>query len=633
MTPKMPSVNLGASDEHRMPVAAETGTASGDASDGGVDEVKAPGESYEDSLEAILLQASVVPPTSNLAGSKLLGSKTLMGIGIDGLDLSAIRAAYAKAKGEGERKDEIDGKTPITDVHATERDQAYAGGTGGGGKRPDMVAQVDPDAAVRNGAISRTSLGTGAGLSQAEQHKGQSEAPRGTTLIDDVAQALNLQASEYRDRARGRLPGMPSQNALPVEPAGLSTAASERREAEFEDPDDGPTALTPGVAPVVDERDEGVRAAELSARQGGESRAFDEATIVTSAWQAGARPDTRRSGLPRISGAPVGPVPAAAGFSAGGAARTATPPAGLSPPASGSVRLPTPTPGHPLPTLPAPTIGRSSLQSGMPTSIAMTRSDSELTATAPSTPISLEASRRVMANIAAPRGSGRVSSRAAGSVTEPVIRSFSTMPFLLKAHIKIATVSLAGLIAVTFAGGLLVGMLVWKGQGRVESAVTPRAVTPVQVTGAVAQPPVPSVERPGQAVVAGSSATAPRPDEAASVAAAAGPTVPSAAAEVKKEGRVQGANTPLAPDTESEQSTGAAGSNRRTVAVSRGVGTRGSAPIPPANDTASSSKPLVAKPVTRPAPSPGSKPIANNAAGKTAAKSKAKPAWHDPFAD
>jgi hypothetical protein len=667
MTPKMPSANLGRvgpSDEQGVADAA------GEASEGVGKDIKATGESYEDSLEDILLQASAVPPPAKPSGakpsgakpsetkptgSKLLGSKTLMGFGIEGLDLSALRATHAKVKSESQGMAESQSRaenemnTPIVQMDDAEVHKADALSTAAVSMHRETGETGSSEAMDRSDDSFKGSAAAGAVPPQPQEQDQRSQAagpaagqharPRGTTLIDDVAQALNVQASEYRDRARGRLPGMPSSKAQPIGAAALSNAASGRTEAAFEDPDDGPTALTPGVPPV-DEHHAGAGDTDLSPIQGPENPVERDTVVVAPMWLTGAKPDSRPFTLPRIAGVPAGSGPAPSGPPAAVASRTVTPSGGPSPSASGSVRLPTPTPGHPLPTLPAPTGGRSSSPAGMPTSIAMTRADSDLTATAPSTPISLEASRRVMANNAMPVASGRAAARGQGSVTEPVIRSFSTMPFLLTAHIKIATLSLAGLIAVTFAGGLLVGMLVWKGQGRVDSATNSRMAPPAGSPAAPAHP-----QPPGQVIVAGSSASPPRATEAAPVAASSGPVAPATGPVVPAMGpvvpamegsgsRTERATTPGASDSETEtEAARTAGVSNRKSGGSRVMGARGPSPVAPTADApASASKSLAPRPA-RPAPAVGSKPMATNAASKPAVKSKAKAAWHDPFAD
>ncbi len=411
--------------------------------------------------------------------------KTLMGISIEGLNLPGIRPS---AKADLETAPAEHGTNGTLPESPVSKDAS---------KLPEIV-----EARV------------------ASPHPGDEREVTG--LLDEVAQALNVQASEYRDRARGRLPGMPTVASAPGAGANAnsnSNAAVGQAQAEFEDPDDDGAVLTPAVISVVDGTEDEILVG---------TDASDEATVATGSVQAPGVPpghaattkpfDSKSTKVPPVPGMgfasssplqPVGPPPGVA------AARPTTPGAGLALPSSGRVRLPSPVPGMSVPGLPGPSGGRATLPPGTMSPFTGARlSSHDLTATSPSTPISLGSARRPSGAVSVSTGrrSGRASTtRGNARPTDPVGRpaARSPLPAILTAHVRLATVNLAGLVALTFAGGLLVGMLVWRGQGRnerIEPVPSPRTMTSIPSSASVVAEPVVEVAKPA---VVPSSGTAP----------------------------------------------------------------------------------------------------------------------------
>jgi hypothetical protein len=218
-----------------------------------------------------------------------------------------------------------------------------------------------------------------------------------------------------------------------------------------------------------------------------------------------------------------------------------------------------------------------------------------------------------------------------------LLSSLPELPEVLTAHVKLATVSLAGLIAVTFAGGLLVGMLVWRGQGRVDQTVTRRGV-PAAASQEEATPA--TAGAPAAGAQAASTASARTETNAASATTAGGglttpevklPNPPPAETAVPA---TEAIVTPIATGAATDDDPAAKQPARRPTAALRAPRPRRPAAPPSAADTApAAAKPVAAKPAARPAAAATSKPVATNAAPKPAPKSKPKSTWHDPFAD
>lgn len=599
----------------------------GDATDGDATEgLKSPeaSDDADDSLEAILLQAGAKPPEA--AAPKALGSKTLMGIGIEGLNLPALLRAEEKKRKVGKKsaRTEAEPDVPVDDL-------------------------VEEDAAATNPASE-------AAMASSPENK------HATSLLDDVAQALNVQASEVRDRARGRLPGMPASGAGASKPMlPMTIQQPGQRQAEFEDPSEGPTALTPGMIAIADAE----KAAGQKSALDAELEAEEEAVVLGHAVQSGsakyvqARTSESRPvavppvpGLPTASPAVVGPPP-------GVALKLPTPAGGLPLPLSGRTRLPTPVPGAPGQPVP-PSVAAISYQT-LPFGIASARV-SDLTATAPSTPISLEASRRFAASANASIAADAVPVRRTLRITAPVRRFATVLPAVLTAHVKLATLSLAGLIAVTFAGGLFVGIQVGKGPGRAEPSPATHVVTSTPVPSPAPAPTTPAnpTATTATTTTTGSAVPAAPAPAASPSGAASGAVIPAA----EPGAAMPPSETVVAPLPEPQPSEAASDSKpiRRSAAVVRAPrprktvasGTATDFPLPgpkvaavkptahPAPGATTASKPMATSATSKAVATGTAKPVANNATGKpmannstakAAAKSKTKTTWHDPFAD
>ena len=573
-------------------------------------------ESDAPSAEAIFSEEDARPPDTEAetkaevaadgeaaaggASVKEYGSRTLMGFRLDGLSLAGLRASAEEQPSEFEAEEKAEEKAEATTEEKTPEEQSAGTSTVENKASGDGDDEEDPP--VLDG--ERTLVVEAKMLTRPSS----TSDTQVTSLLEEVAQALDLQASEYRDRARGKLPGM----SAPSPAAPLAVLGSS--DLEFEDADE-PTALTPGDKSAA----EGTTRNERAPIGGRDVDADDEAVVLgpaSSSKSPAAGTDGRSGRFPPIPGlsgpaaaGPVGPHP--------GATRSATPTSGLSLSSSGRVRLPTPPGSNTIP----PPSGRLSLPPGMMTAPVIPGRLSSMSLDSAGIAAAREASRRVSASAAA-SGSGRASKGRMARVTQPVLQASRQMPAVLAAHVKIATVSLAGLIAVTFAGGLLVGMLVWRGQGR--AGVEPVAAT--APTGAESGAPSTAPGLAGPAKVptgvvmpvgatglgAGAASGAPR-----------GPAGPGIATEAIV--------TPIAAEAAAAE-TAPPPPPRRAMATAPRV--RRPTPAPATTDTAAlfPKAPTIAKPVT-PAPAAAAKTVASNAPTKAAPKSKAKTTWHDPFAD
>jgi hypothetical protein len=592
MSQKPPSSSRGESDQE---------VSSADPSDTASDLTRSEesGESYDDSLEAILLQAGARPPES-VAAQKFAGSKTLMGVGIEGM--ASFRAALSAG---ANKTATVDGPGAANAANSP--------------KIPGAAGSDTTDRATANLLDNLEANLPGAKASEEKQV---------TSLLDEVAQALNVQASEYRDRARGRLPGMPapgSGGSMAAKSAGADSGDG----VEFEDPDEVQTSLTPGVISVVDETDDLGNDIDLVSVAEDKRSPADSAIVLAPVFSpaSGRKPESRPTSVPPVPGlslavnasGPVGPPP-------GVSTRSATPATGSPPSMSTSarVRLPTPAPGLSIPALPSP-VGRLTLPLGINSPVGSAgAAGNDLTATSPSTPISLEASRRLSSGrSAATSDSGRVSSRNRARITEPVapLGNGSSLPAVLTAQVKLATVNLAGLIAVTFAGGLFVGMMVWRGQTRTEPVSTAHVATTTNAPAAVAVPAAPTP------TTAPATANNTPPTPGVATAAALGST--------------EAIVTPM--PSEHAATDDAANANKlaahRPTAALRAPRVRRPTPAPVVADTAALFPKAAAKPQAPRAAVPASasgaaaKTVATNSPAKPAAKAKTKAAWHDPFAD
>ncbi|MEP6654056.1 MAG: hypothetical protein ABJA82_11905, partial [Myxococcales bacterium] len=462
-------------------------------------------EAADDSLDSILLAVGA-QPLQRSANASSAGEPTTLMAGDDhaAQNLDSDENEQTETGDEARRLDAIAADLRAASVKAASVKAASVEdgpgsdvdfGGAGGGERRETKQEANTPALIESKLTSQP----------------PADEPQTASLLDDVAQALNVQAAEYRDRARGRLPGMPGTPS--AAPGNLAEPSSD---AEFEDPEESEdgeiAALTPGIISV--EEDTGAVAFQSS--QGNEGDPAQEVTQKVASGSLSAvqappagsgaslkgmeRGDSsdvgESSGLDirsadrgdtRVDNRPTVKVPPVPGISLGatspsvgpppGVSRPTTPVSGLSLSSLGRMRLPTPAPGSAV-GLPPPS-GRITLPPGTMAPLPSARVRGDLSDTMPATPFSIEASRRNTAGMPIGSGSGRVSTRGTSRVTEPVIHrpTPSSFAVLLTAHVKLATLNLAGLIALTFAGGLLVGMLVWRGQGRGEQPAGSRSLT------------------------------------------------------------------------------------------------------------------------------------------------------------
>ena len=414
-----------------------------------------------------------------------------------------------------------------------------------------------------------------------------------TSLLDEVAHALNAEASQHRAQARAKAP---SGTSLP----GTPVIAANKSDFEFEDPDDGPTALTPGAlatgedVSLDDEEDE-------------------EAVVLGPAKKPESRADGTHTPFSMVSGrsssgpTSLGPPPGAAGM-----ARTTTPHGGLPIPVppSGRVRLPTPVPGRSA-AIPAPTSGRTTLQLGLAGASA-------------ADPDALFAGTSAADSPRKTTGSGKTITRTpSGGVPDPMGPQTTDpipaggLPAFMQATVKLAAPRFAGVVAVTFIGGLLIGRLVSKGPTDVPRPPEPPVATapaaPVVVPGT---PPASSAVAP--TAVAPAAPAAPAPTAATAPVGTTAPIV----APIAEEKPVEGI---------------AANDDAAAKPLGRRPGPKARAKKAATDVTAAEDMfPKQPKPAVAPkAPSAASgpsKPMANNGA-KAGAKPKSKSTWHDPFAD
>lgn len=585
-----------------------------EAREASADEASSSAEASADEASSNEASSSNEEAGSKDADAKNLGSRTLMGIGLEAFRPTTTSAATddsndGVAAPSGSQQEEADG------VSAKSSDDDS-----------DDASDVSPEDLTPT--VIRPDLAAAA----------RNEDTQVTSLLDEVAQALNLQASEHRDRALGKLPGLTastSNRTRAPSPGPVRAGMALTDGAEFEDPDDGPTSLTPGILSDADVHE---TSDDLELTATGEDQ--DDAVVlglVGANKSAGA--DGRLGKLPPIPGL-SGPVSSLVGPPPG-AARAQTPASGLTPtPASGRVRMPSPAPG--VPSIPPPS-GRLSLPPGLvSTPVIPSPQQSQIVLSAPVGAVLGDSSRRV-SNLLT-RRSGRTDKSGSVRLTPSGLSgaaALPAMPAVLAAQVKIATVSLAGLVAVTFAGGLLVGMLVWRGSGRSESprvagSVEPASFAPVAKAPAIV--PVPPAERVQPTVVTTVPTVAVLPTNAVPAAAGAVPVRAAAPNGATTEAIV----TPIAavaaaaadaPPTDAKPVARRAVASRQPPRVRR----------PPTEaDAEAQAAPPVAAAAPKPAPvAPAAAPpaapkaVASNAPAPKPVAPKAKPktTWHDPFAD
>ncbi|HEY4184246.1 MAG TPA: hypothetical protein VGP07_04220 [Polyangia bacterium] len=491
-------------------------------------------------LEAILSKSDgdddpVVPVSG-------VGTKTLMGIGISGLPLPPPVARAAKT-------DADDHPVSVDDMFDDDDE-------------PDAVTTVSGE----------------------DQKVGD--------LLDEVAEALNVQAAESRGRAIGGLPGM----SAPAERASRAADAASMPtddEFEFEDPDDGPTTLNSGGD--VDGED-----VDLA----GDDE--EEAVVLGPAKLPGAHPIP----IPAPSLARAAhPVPGG-GPPAGLAAKRATPFAGLPAatlptfPAPGSprVRLPTPAPGRAAASIPAPAGTRSGPPHGTPVDGV------------PQAPSHGDSSRRSAAR--GTSGASEKSGSASAAVRTSLTSAMESASVVLKKDVKFRVASFGGVVGATLVVGILIGRAVLGG-GKATPAAEGSGDSPaakVAKAEEAAKPaPASAAQPPAGTVVANAAPVAAVP---IAVGGQPGPGTPVVAPASPVE-EAPGTAAPMAFDPQPIHKRRA----RRATLVAK-------------EDSASKvgpSKPTARNTVTA-APTKGTKAPAATSA-KSSPTKKGKSTWHDPFAD
>jgi len=441
-------------------------------------------------------------------------------------------------------------------------------------------------------------------------------------LLDEVAQALNVQAAETRDRAIGRIPS-PGANAPGARGSMKTPLVRTAEEFEFEDPDDGPTTLNAG--------DGKLEAAGGQVGQEDDDEEDDEESVVLG---PGVRSDGKREA--RLTGSHPG------ANLAGTAGRTALPvPAvpmpGSAAPGSSRTTRATPFAGLPaatLPTFPAPGSGRTRLPTPAPgTALGVAGATSAArTAPPPGAPLAArdDSPGALLVDVTAGRQSGRASAPSAtlaaaessgrnGAVEEPHPSALSSARVileqaLLKKDLKFRAISFGAIVLGVFVGGLFIGHSVIKGNLETTSTASPAQPASGAAPGVTAPRPM------GSTVVAPVAPAAPAANPATRTAPTAVVTnVPP------------NAEQPAVPAANSNAPTGAVGESavagaaqmqfdeqparKRRPHRAATVSTE-DLDVPPAPKRVASAAPPVSKAPT---------------AGKSGPKKKST--WHDPFAD
>jgi hypothetical protein len=420
-------------------------------------------------------------------------------------------------------------------------------------------------------------------------------------LLDEVADALKVQAAESRERAIGRAPEASAPGHVPG-PAKTPVVAKST-EFEFEDPEDGPTTLN-----STDEAN-GLIAAAAS------NRDEDEEAVVLG-------PATRRgdshpnSSLPGGAARATLPAPPMPGTRVPGANLRATPFAGLpaptlpvfAAPPSGRVRLPTPAPGHPM-GVPTPGSGRSAVSSGSPP--AGTPDAGALSGFGLS-----ESSRRItrasgpgLTLGAGPAGAASEASaghRALGLVAEPLSAALSSASTILKKDVRFRLASLAAIVLVTFVGGLLIGRAALSGKEPEAQPTVARAADPVPAPAPTKDLAKSAAADPSKGLAAAPTAVVTAPPEKPKIEPVAPPPATVAEAAPTGVGPMQFEPQPIHKRRA-----------RRAVA--------------PANDDPSLASGPKGPVRVASIGTPPSAPTKGTTAGKSTPKKKST--WHDPFAD
>jgi hypothetical protein len=417
-------------------------------------------------------------------------------------------------------------------------------------------------------------------------------------LLDEVADALKVQAAESRERAIGRAP----EASAPGHARGAANTpvVAKSTEFEFEDPEDGPTTLN-----STDEAN-GLIAAAASNRDEDE-----EAVVLGPATRRGdSHPNASLPGGTTRATLPAPPMP---GTRVPGSNLRATPFAGLPAPTlpvfpappSGRVRLPTPAPGHPT-GVPAPGSGRSAVSAGSPpagTPDAAALSGFGLPES------SRRTARASVAGLALGAGTaseGSARHRALGLVAEPLSAALSSASTILKKDVRFRLASLAAIVLVTFAGGLLIGRAALRGKEPEAQPAVARAADPVP-------PPAPAKDLANGAAA----------DPTKGGAAAPAPVVTAAPAEKPK---IEPVAPPPATVAEAAP-TGVGPMQFEPQPIHKRRARRAVAPATDDPGLAGPKGPVRVASIGAPPSAPGK----GTTAGKSAPKKKST--WHDPFAD
>jgi hypothetical protein len=425
-------------------------------------------------------------------------------------------------------------------------------------------------------------------------------------LLDEVADALKVQAAESRERAIGRAPEV---NAAGHPPGTANTpVVAKSTEFEFEDPEDGPTTLN-----STDEANGLIAAATAN-------RDEDEEAVVLG-------PATRRgdshpnSSLPGGTSRATLPAPPMPGTRVPGSNNRATPFAGLPAPTlpvfpappSGRARLPTPAPGHPV-GVPAPGSGRSAVSSGSPpagTPDVAALSGFGLPDSSRRITRATGSGAALGAGASATRGSeASAGHRALGLVAEPLSAALSSASTILKKDVRFRLASLAAIVLVTFAGGLLIGRAALRGKEPEAQPAVARAADPV---------PPPAAKDPEKGAEKGAAADPTRGG------AAAPTTVVAAPAERPK---IEPVAPPPATTVAEATQPGVGPMQFEPQPIHKRRARRSAAPSNEDPSLASAPKGPVRVASIGAPPSASGK---GTAAGKSAPKKKST--WHDPFAD
>ena len=503
MTARKPLESMDAPSDESLETTSSRGEGSSSDDGAGVHSDLERGEaSISRTLEAILSKTDddEVPLTGDATGrpsggtGKGLGSHTLLGLG-----------GYGSAK--------LPGVTPVEVV-----DDAAG---------PSISVDTmfdDPEDLLRGKAMAPP-VGPADLEGRVEIEREEAAGEKVGDLLDEVAQALNVQAAETRDRAIGRIPS-PGANAPGARGSMKTPLVRTAEEFEFEDPDDGPTTLNAG-----DGKLEAAAGQRAQADEDGEED--DEESVVLGpgvrsegkreARLTGSHPGASLAGTGGRTTLPIPAVPMPGSAAAGSSRPTrATPFAGLPAatlptfpaPGSGRTRLPTPAPGTAALGVAAATgAGRSSPPQGAPQGATLTARDESPGAMLVDAPVGRRSAGRISApsgTLAAAESSGR-----SGAVEEPHPSALSSARVileqaLLRKELKFRPISIGAIALGVFVGGLFIGHSLIKGSPEATSSASSAA--PASGTApavAASRPADPAVIAPVAPAVPPNPATKP----------------------------------------------------------------------------------------------------------------------------